>query len=146
MKVTIASIVLFFAFIFSCAAQSTYSVKGVVVDTVVNSKIRATVTVLNGKDSILLKFSRSNTDGSYVVSGSAQVHDINQHLPFLIEEDVQYDTLAGIIIGKAGGLPAEGDVVRLAGYEATIIRKTNNRIMQVRLVPHDPEDLESDLE
>lgn len=89
---------------------------------------------------------RSNTDGSYIVSGTAQVHDINQHLPFPIEEDVQYDTLAGIIIGKAGGLPAEGDVVRLLGYEATIMRKANNRIMQVRLVPLDPDEMDLDVE
>jgi CBS domain containing-hemolysin-like protein len=82
---------------------------------------------------------KSNTDGSYIVSGTAQVHDINQHLPVQIEENAQYDTLAGIIIGEAGGLPAEGDVVHLPGYEATIVRKAANRIMQVRLVPKEVE-------
>lgn len=87
---------------------------------------------------------KSNTDGSFLISGSAQVHDVNQHLPVPLEENAQYDTLAGIIIGSAGGLPAEGDVVQLPGYEATIIRKTNNRIMQVRLVPNDPEDDEDE--
>lgn len=69
MKITIASIVLFFAFVFSCAAQSPYSIKGVVVDTVDKAKIRATVTVLNAKDSILLKFSRSNGEGVFTIPG-----------------------------------------------------------------------------
>lgn len=69
MKITIASIVLFFAFVFSSVAQTTNSIKGVVVDTVDNVKIRATITVVNAKDSILVKFTRSNADGTFTVTG-----------------------------------------------------------------------------
>lgn len=69
MKFTIASIVLFFAFVFLCAAQTPYSIKGAVVDTVDKAKIRATITVINAKDSILVKFARSNTDGTFNITG-----------------------------------------------------------------------------
>jgi hypothetical protein len=69
MKIAIASIVLLFAFVFSCVAQTPYSIKGVVVDTVDKAKIRATITVINAKDSILVKFARSNTDGTFTVTG-----------------------------------------------------------------------------
>ncbi|MFD0750524.1 outer membrane beta-barrel protein [Mucilaginibacter calamicampi] len=69
MKIAIASIVLFFACVFSCAAQSPYNIKGVVVDTVDKVKIRATVTVINAKDSILVKFDRSNGEGAFNITG-----------------------------------------------------------------------------
>lgn len=69
MKIAIASIIIFFAFVFSCVAQSTHSIKGVVVDTVDKVKIRATITVTNAKDSILVKFTRSNADGTFSLTG-----------------------------------------------------------------------------
>lgn len=59
--------------IFSCSAlfaQSTYSVKGIVTDTASHSKLtNASVSVLNAKDSTLVKYIRANASGSFSMAG-----------------------------------------------------------------------------
>ncbi|HTH81889.1 MAG TPA: TonB-dependent receptor [Mucilaginibacter sp.] len=53
----------------SSFSQSTHSIRGVTVDTVKKNKVPATVIVLNAKDSILVKYTSSATDGSFAING-----------------------------------------------------------------------------
>jgi len=69
MKFTILIFIFCFFFSFSLLAQSTYSVKGVIIDTAANAKLANTsVSVLQAKDSILVKFARAGADGSFTIN------------------------------------------------------------------------------
>jgi hypothetical protein len=50
-------------------AQSTHSIRGVTVDSIVKINLPATVSVLNAKDSILVNFTHSAPDGTFVING-----------------------------------------------------------------------------
>jgi hypothetical protein len=66
MKFTILLFIFSFFFSFSLLAQGTYSVKGVIIDTAANAKlVNTSVSILYAKDSILCKFTRAATDGSF---------------------------------------------------------------------------------
>ena len=65
---------LLFLFVLLCSvsayAQSNYTVKGVVADTVDHVKLRNTsVSILNAKDSTLVRFTRAAEDGSFSITG-----------------------------------------------------------------------------
>lgn len=53
----------------SSAAQNTYTIKGVTIDTVAKTKLTTTITVLSAKDSILQKYTHTGADGSFSLSG-----------------------------------------------------------------------------
>jgi len=73
MKRTIQLLLLFCLCSFAVFAQNTYSINGVVADTATKSKLaRATITILNSKDSILYKFTRSAADGSFSLNNLSQ--------------------------------------------------------------------------
>ncbi|HCN82031.1 MAG TPA: TonB-dependent receptor, partial [Sphingobacteriaceae bacterium] len=68
MKAAITGILLLLCS-FSLFAQTGYSIKGTVVDTATKAKlVNALITVLNSKDSTLVKFGRAAADGSYSIN------------------------------------------------------------------------------
>lgn len=70
MKYLILSILILSVFSTSLSAQSKYSVKGVVSDSVEHVKLRHTsISVLNAKDSTLVTFARASEDGSFNING-----------------------------------------------------------------------------
>lgn len=69
MKIIIIAIALFLLSSISTLAQSNYQIKGTVIDTAVNVDLaNASITVLNAADSILVKFNRSNRDGTFEIA------------------------------------------------------------------------------
>jgi Outer membrane protein beta-barrel family len=69
MKIISLATLLSLCFFSSLFAQNPYSVKGVVADTANNSKLHyATISILNAKDSTLVKFARASQNGSFAVS------------------------------------------------------------------------------
>ena len=69
MKHTIICL-LFFLFAVSAFAQNRYAIKGVIADSVEHVKLNtSSVAVLQAKDSILVKFTYSENDGSFAVNG-----------------------------------------------------------------------------
>jgi len=69
MKFTILLIISCCFLYFSLLAQTSYSVKGVIVDTSAKTKlVNTSISVLNAKDSILRKFTRAAADGSFVIN------------------------------------------------------------------------------
>jgi len=56
-------------FSYTLLAQSSYSIKGAMIDTASNAKlVNTTIMVLNSKDSILVKFTRAGADGSFAIN------------------------------------------------------------------------------
>ncbi|TSD62631.1 outer membrane beta-barrel protein [Inquilinus sp. KBS0705] len=69
MKIFITALVLQCLCSFACLAQTNYSVKGTVADTVSNVKLsNSSVSILNAKDSTLRKFTRVAPNGSFSMS------------------------------------------------------------------------------
>jgi hypothetical protein len=69
MKHTILCLLLFL-FAVSAYAQNSYTIKGIIADSVEHVKLRtSSVAVLQAKDSILVKFAYAENDGSFAVNG-----------------------------------------------------------------------------
>jgi hypothetical protein len=68
MKITIIGLLLFFVGAVNLSAQTNYSIKGTLADTIANSKLaNASISVITAKDSILQKFTRVKDDGTFTV-------------------------------------------------------------------------------
>ena len=68
MKITILITIFCCCFTFSLRAQTSYSVKGVIIDTSSKTKLANTsISILNAKDSILRKFSRADINGAFSI-------------------------------------------------------------------------------
>jgi len=69
MKITIIGLLLFFVGAVNLSAQTNYSIKGTLADTVSNSKLaNASISVITAKDSILQKFTRVKEDGTFTIN------------------------------------------------------------------------------
>src|SRR5690606_17156039 len=79
---------------------------------------------------------------TYTVIAHSTVHDINKYLPQPIEEHEEYETLAGILMGRFGSVPAAGEQIVLDGYECTIQKTARNTIaiVQLRLLENEEEE------
>ncbi len=71
---------------------------------------------------------------TYNVLASSTLDDINEMLPHPIEEDEQYETLAGYLIVKFGRIPVVKEKIISDGYEFSILSKSKRTIGQVKVV------------
>ena len=70
MKATILLCLFIFLFSIAAKAQSQYSIKGVLADSVEKVKLgTASIAILQAKDSVLVKFGYTNPDGTFMLSG-----------------------------------------------------------------------------
>ncbi|HEY4325408.1 MAG TPA: outer membrane beta-barrel protein [Mucilaginibacter sp.] len=70
MKYTILLCTFFTFFVFTASAQNGYSIKGTLADSVEHVNLgTASVTVLQAKDSVLVKFGYAKADGSFMLDG-----------------------------------------------------------------------------
>jgi len=70
MKIKALFTLLFFLFAVSAFAQNSYNVKGMISDSVEHIKLeRSAVSILQAKDSILVKFCFTNADGNFSLNG-----------------------------------------------------------------------------
>jgi CBS domain containing-hemolysin-like protein len=72
-------------------------------------------------------------DGSFSVLASASLHDINKGLPRPIEEDSNFETLAGYLIYKFGKIPEVNDSMVVNQYEFTIMKKIKASLILVKI-------------
>ncbi len=88
---------------------------------------------------------RKQSDGSWLVSGSASVDDLYEELDLPEEEDIDSNTVNGLVQEKTCHLPKVGDHFTLGGYEGVVTRTAKRRVTEVRLTPAAPaEDAEKD--
>ena len=77
---------------------------------------------------------RPQPNGSILVDGSAPVRDINRAMDWnLPDEDAT--TVAGLVIHEAQTIPDAGQAFTFHGYRFEVIRKSRNRITQLRVTP-----------
>ena len=88
---------------------------------------------------------RKQSDGSWLVSGSASVDDLYEELDLPEEEDIDSNTVNGLVQEKTCHLPKVGDRFILGEYDGVVTRTAKRRVTEVRLTPAAPaEDAEKD--
>ena len=88
---------------------------------------------------------RKQSDGSWLVSGSASVDDLYEELDLPGEEDIDSNTVNGLVQEKTCHLPKVGDRFTLGEYDGVVTRTAKRRVTEVRLTPAAPaEDAEKD--
>ena len=88
---------------------------------------------------------RKQSDGSWLVSGSASVDDLYEELDLPEEEDIDSNTVNGLVQEKTCHLPKVGDRFTLGEYDGVVTRTAKHRVTEVRLTPAAPaEDAEKD--
>ena len=88
---------------------------------------------------------RKQSDGSWLVSGSASVDDLYEELDLPEEEDIDSNTVNGLVQEKTCHLPKVGDRFTLGEYDGVVTRTAKRRVTEVRLTPAAPaEDDEKD--
>jgi CBS domain containing-hemolysin-like protein len=73
------------------------------------------------------------SSNEFIVNAQANIQDVNQHLPLALPEGVEYDTVAGLLIKIFSRIPDISEKMTYEGYEFTILKKTKQSILLVRL-------------
>ena len=73
-------------------------------------------------------------DGSYMVSGSANVRELNRMMAWRLPTDGP-KTLNGLIVERLETIPEAGASLQLAGYGLEIVQTTDNAVRAVRVRP-----------
>ena len=81
---------------------------------------------------------RKQSDGSWLVSGSASVDDLFETLNLPEDEDIDSNTVNGLVQEKTCHLPKVGDHFSLGEYDGVVTRTARRRVTEVRLTPADP--------
>ena len=81
---------------------------------------------------------RKQSDGSWLVSGSASVDDLFETLDLPEDEDIDSNTVNGLVQEKTCHLPKVGDHFSLGEYDGVVTRTARRRVTAVPLTPTDP--------
>ena len=77
------------------------------------------------------------SDGSWIVLGSASVDDLFETLGLPEDEDIDSNTVNGLVQEKTCHLPKVGDHFSLGEYDGVVTRTARRRVTEVRLTPAD---------
>jgi putative hemolysin len=72
-------------------------------------------------------------DGAFLVDALLSVNDLEDLLQISIEDDMQFDTVAGLILHKLGRFPEQGEQVQWADFLFTCEEVAKNAIMRVKI-------------
>lgn len=73
-------------------------------------------------------------EGSYLIPGTLSLRKIEQTIPELkFPKDVEYDHLAGLILGHLGHIPKPGATIQLYYMELEVTKIAHNRIVMVKV-------------
>ena len=75
---------------------------------------------------------RRMADGSVQVEGSVPIRDLNRDMDWELPDE-EATTIAGLVIHEAQTIPEAGQVFTFHGYRFDILKKSRNRITQIRI-------------
>ncbi|MDE3009045.1 MAG: HlyC/CorC family transporter [Acidobacteriota bacterium] len=80
-------------------------------------------------------------EGGLELSGRLNIDDANEEFGLALEKD-GWDTVGGLVLDLAGGVPSVGEVFATRHYRLTVVRMDGRRIESVLVEPrgHDDED------
>ena len=70
----------------------------------------------------------TRADGSLLVAGWMPADEFADHLGLTLEENRDYETVAGLVIDRMGSLPRLGEHVMLAGWRIEVVDLDGRRI------------------
>lgn len=73
-----------------------------------------------------------NTDGSLTTDGRLPIEDLEEQLSIEIERD-KFDTVGGLVVHLADGIPTQGTVIIGNGIEIEILDADPRKVKQVRI-------------
>ncbi|NND59124.1 MAG: HlyC/CorC family transporter [Gammaproteobacteria bacterium] len=76
----------------------------------------------------------ADTNGSYMVTGSANIRVLNRTMQWALPTDGP-KTINGLITEHLGDIPAEGTDLNIAGYPVKIVHTGDNAVKTVRITP-----------
>lgn len=74
-------------------------------------------------------------DGSWLVDGLVSIFDLQEQLGFKLEEDLQYETVAGLVLDELGHLPEQGETFEWNDFRLICEEVTRTAVLKVRLIP-----------
>ncbi len=74
------------------------------------------------------------SDGSYIVDGALPIRDLNRALNWNLPDE-EATTVAGLVIHEAKSIPDQGRQFTFHGLRIKIVKKTLNRLVQLRITP-----------
>lgn len=72
-------------------------------------------------------------DGSWLVLGSASINDLFEELDIPDDEEVDSNSVSGLVQEKMPTLPKVGDKFKVGIYEGVVTRVSRRRVLQVRM-------------
>nr|AOE08034.1 hemolysin [uncultured bacterium]CBL88207.1 protein containing CBS and DUF21 domains [uncultured Leeuwenhoekiella sp.] len=89
-------------------------------------------------DSVVLIEEKLEED-TYKFSARLEVDYLNEAYKLELPEDENYETLGGLIVNHTEGIPEEGDIVDIDGYQFHILQTSTTKIelVKVRVVEND---------
>ena len=78
---------------------------------------------------------RQQSDGSWLVSGSASVDDLYETLGLPEDEDIDSNTVNGLVQEKTCHLPKVGDHFTLDNFNGVVTRTAKRRVTEVQFTP-----------
>ncbi len=89
---------------------------------------------ISDEHDIVLQGVTKQSDGSYIVDGSLPIRDLNRSLNWNLSDE-EATTIAGLVIHEAKTIPDQGQQFTFQGLRIKIIRKSRNRLTQLRITP-----------
>lgn len=74
-------------------------------------------------------------DGALLVDGLLSVFDMAEIIAVKLEDDLPYDTVAGLILHELGRFPLRGEMITWRGHRFVCDEVTRTAILRVRIIP-----------
>ena len=72
-------------------------------------------------------------DGALVVQGNTPLWDLREHYELPVEEETDYQTLAGMMLMRLGHIPQGGESITQGGYTFTVVDMHGPRIARIKV-------------
>lgn len=82
---------------------------------------------------------RSQPNGSYLVSGTVTLRDLQREFDWKFPDD-EVSTIAGLVIYETRRIPEVGEIFELYGFRIEIMRRLRNQITLVNILPLEEKD------
>jgi putative hemolysin len=81
-------------------------------------------------------------DGNLIVDALISIYDLADLLGIELEEDLPYDTLAGLILHQLGRFPEKGEKLEMEGFTLVCEEVKRTSIVKVRIMKREPTGIE----
>ena len=73
----------------------------------------------------------------FIVKGDTDISELSDTLEIKLEEDEDYQTVAGLMSYKLGKIPDKADTINIEGYTFEVIDVEKNRVKKVKITKKD---------